>query len=394
MTVPTVAPARETPPEVLAFRARFPIFERRVHLVSNSKGALSDAVLAAHQEYLDSWREQGAPWHLWVERHEELRAAFAALIGAKPGEVAVCPSVSAALGAVASALDWGVRPGVVFDDYSFPTVTYLWHAQAARGARIGRVAPDGAGELSVERFVPAVDSSTRVVSVAHVCYKNGHRLDLPAVADVAHEAGALLVVDDYQCTGSRPLDVRAAGIDVLATGTVKFLLGSPGIGLLYVREELFHELHPVATGWFGQRDPNDFQIERHEEAPDAARFQAGTPAIPAVFDSLAGIELVRSVGLERIGAWVDRLTALARARLLEEGFVPATPFDPAKRGPQVAVRTHDMERVVAELERRDVIVTSRDGNLRAAFHYYNTPDDVEAFVAALKEIEPLLVRSN
>jgi len=388
-----VAPARDVPEDVLRFRARFRIFERKIHLANNSKGALSDAAIAAHQEYLDTWRELGAPWGVWVGKHEELRASFADLIGGRPSEIAVCPSVSVALAAVASSLDWRDRPGVVFDDFSFPSVTYLWHAQAARGARVARVHPDERGEIGAEGFAPVVDNATRLVSVAHVCYKNGHRLDLPAVAQVAHDAGAWLIVDDYQSSGSRPLDVRSSGIDMLTTGTVKFLLGSAGVALLYVREELLEQLHPTVSGWFGQRDPGDFQIDRHDEAPDAARFQSGTPAIPAVYDSLAGIELVKSVGLERIGEWIDRLTALLLERLAEEGFVPATPLDPAKRGPQVSVRSHDMDRAVEELAARDVVVTSRDGNVRAAFHYYNTPDDVEAFVAALKEIEPLMVRA-
>ncbi len=384
---------RVAPEAVLRFRSRFPIFERKVHLASNSKGALSDAAIAAHQEYLDSWRELGAPWGVWVGKHEELRSAFAGLIGAKPSEVAICPSVSVALAAIASSLDWRDRNGVVFDDYSFPSVTYLWHAQAARGARVARVHPNERGEIEPAEFAPVVDERTALVSVAHVCYKNGHRLDLPGVANIAHNAGAWLVVDDYQSAGSRHLDVRSAGIDVLTTGTVKFLLGSAGVAFLYVREELLERLHPTVTGWFGQRDPEDFQVDRHDEAPDATRFQSGTPAIPAVYDSLAGIELVREVGLESIAAWVDTLTALLIERLREEGFAPATPLTPARRGPQVAVRTHDMERVVEELARRDIVVTSRDGNVRAAFHYYNTPDDIEAYMAALKEIEQLLIRA-
>lgn len=378
--------------DVLRFRAQFPIFKSKVHLANNSKGALSDAAIAAHDEYLRTWRELGAPWDVWVGKHEELRAAFAGLIGARTSEVAICPSVSVALAGIASSLAFTERDGVVFDDYSFPSVAYLWHAQAARGARILRVHPNGDDEVVPELFGPLVDERTQLVSVAHVCYKNGHRLDVPGVAAVAHESGALLVVDDYQSCGSRPLDVRLADIDVLTTGTVKFLLGSAGVAFLYVREELLDRLHPFVTGWFGQRDPGDFQVERHDEALDATRFQSGTPAIPAVYDSLAGIELIKAVGLERIAAWIDQLTAQLVERIREEGFVPATPTDPARRGPQVAIRTLDAERVVDELARRDIIVTSRDGNVRAAFHYYNTPDDVEAYVAALGEIAPLLAR--
>lgn len=381
------------PDEVQSFREQFPIFETKIHLANNSKGALGQAAIAAHEEYLASWRELGAPWDVWVGKHEQLRASFAALIGAQPSEIAVCSSVSTALAAIASSVDWRERDGVVFDDFSFPSVAYLWHAQAARGARVTRVHANARNEIDAAQFEPLVDSSTRLVSVAHVCYKNGHRHDLAAIAGIAHDAGALFVVDDYQSSGSRPLDVRSAGIDILVTGTVKFLLGSAGIGLMYVNEELLDQLHPTITGWFGQRNPEDFQVERHDEAPDATRFQSGTPAIPSVYDSLAGIDLIRSIGLETIGAWIDDLTAYAVERLLQAGFVLATPRDPAKRGPQVAVRSHDMERAVEALAERDVITTHRDGNVRAAFHYYNTPADIDELVAALEDLGPLMVRA-
>lgn len=384
--------SEQVPPEVLRFRAEFSIFEHRTHLASNSKGALSHSVIAAHEEYLRTWRELGAPWDVWVQQHETLRARFAQMIGARPHEVAVCPSLSVAFGAIASALEWGQRPGIALDDFCFPSVAYLWHAQGARGAQVRPVHADEADEIRPEAFAEVVDSSCQVVSVAHVCYRNGHLLDLEPVGRIAHDAGAMFVVDDYQCCGSRPIDVRAADIDVLATGTLKFLLGSAGVALMYVKEELLERLHPTLTGWFGQSNPNDFQIERHLEAPDAGRFQSGTPAIPAVYDSLAGIELISSVGLEPIGSWIDHLTALLIERLDSEGFVIATPRDPARRGAQVAVRTHDMAAAVQQLAQRDIVVTSRDDNIRAAFHYYNTPTDIDVLMAALDEIRPLMVR--
>jgi kynureninase len=381
-----------TPAEVFAFRKQFPIFQNKIHLANNSKGALSQAVIRAHEEYLESWKTGGAPWHAWVGKQEKLRASFAEMIGAKVHEVAVCPSVSVALYSIASCLDWRARPAMVFDDFSFPSVTYMWHAQARRGAEIRRVHPDGNGEILPDAFDAVLDERVRLVSVAHVCYKNGHRLDLPAIARKAHNAGAWLVVDDYQSSGSRPLDVRQTEIDILATGTVKFMLGSPGVALLYVREELLPELHPTLTGWFGQKNPEDFQIDRNIEAPDATRFQNGTPAIPAIYDSLAGIEQIKEVGLNTIAPWIDQLTAFLMDRLQEEGFVPATPIDPRKRGPQVAIRSHDMDAAVAELGRRNICVTSRDGNIRIAFHYYNTPEDIEVLIENMKQMPDLMVR--
>ena len=88
------------------FRSRFPIFERRIYVNSCSQGALSTDVEAAMHAYVESWHDNGSPWELWVEKVELLRARFAASIGADRDEIAVMPSASAGINAVASALDF------------------------------------------------------------------------------------------------------------------------------------------------------------------------------------------------------------------------------------------------------------------------------------------------
>ena len=385
----------QTPAEVLAFRRLFPGLSDNVHLASNAKGALSEGVIEAHAAYLDSWREHGAPWHEWIPKYFQLRDRFAAMIGAQPHEVALCASATAAVASVASAIDWSNgRDGVVVDDYNFPSVMYSWYAQTARGAQVHRVAPDSAGEICPDAFDAVLNENVRLLSVASVCYTNGYRLDLPEIAQRAHAAGAWLVVDDYQCAGTRPIDVRAMGIDVLTTGTLKFMLGSPGVAFLYVAEELLEQLHPTVTGWFGQRDPNDFQIERHIEAPGAARFQVGTPAISPVYDSLAGLEVLLSVGLEPIEDWIGQLTGRLIEELEREGFVSATPRELTKRGPLVAIQTRsgEAERVVQELAERAIVTSSREDFVRCGFHFYNTFEDIEALLSGLRALEPLMAR--
>jgi len=254
------------------------------------------------------------------------------------------------------------------------------------------VHPNEQGEIEPSDFDAVLDEQVGLVQVAHVCYKNGHLWDVAAVGERAHAVGALFVVDDYQSCGSREFNVKKSGVDVLAAGTVKFLLGSPGVAFLYVDERHLDRLHPTMTGWFGQEHPTDFQVDAHVEARGATRFQSGTPAIPSSYDSLVGVEQIAAVGLGKIGSWIDSLTKLLIERLLREGYTPATPLDPAKRGAQVAIRSHDMERLVAELANRDVIVSCRDGNIRTAFHYYNTPEDIERLMDALKDVDELLVR--
>lgn len=373
------------------FRARFPIFRDKVHLASNSMGAVSDAILAAQAVCMSERLTLGTTWKQAMPRHEALRADFARMIGAKPSEIALCYSASQALGMVMSAMDWQKRPAIVFDEYSFPSTTYLWHAQAAAGAMPRMVRADAQGLISPDDFAPMLDESVGLVAVSHVCYKNGHRIDLAGLASRVHAVGGLLAVDDYQCAGTRPMDVKAEGIDILVTGAAKYLLASPGVGFLYVREGLFDSLHPRLTGWFGQEDMNAFTIGSHDEASDARRFQTGTPSLLAIYEAQASLALLAEAGMERIGEWVRQLTGHVMDRLAAEGIACATPREDARRGPQVTIRARDGGAAVAHLAARGIICSSRNGDIRTAWHYYNSLEDAERLIGALVERRDLLI---
>ena len=236
-------------------RHRFPVFQRRVYINSCSQGALSDSVREAYARYLDDWDEYGAPWEYWVGRLEAVRVAVARLVNADEDEIAVTTSVSAGVSALASGLGFaGGRDTVVMSDFEFPTIGQIWHAQERRGARVVHVPAEADGTIPLERFEAAIDERTALVAVTHVCFRNGGRLDVAGVARLAHERGALCLVDAYQTVGSLPVDARALGCDFLAGGVLKYLLGSAGLGFLYCRRELVKTIEPTATGWFADRD--------------------------------------------------------------------------------------------------------------------------------------------
>ena len=293
-----------------AVRKRFPIFEHTVYVNSCSQGALSDAVRDAYAAYLRDWDERGAPWNYWLEKTEEARLAFAGLIGAERDEIAVTTSLSAGVSALASALRFDTgRPKVVVTDFEFPTVGQIWHAQELRGAEIVHVAPEEDGTIPLERFEAAIDERTALVSVTHVCYRTGSRLDVGGVVRLAHERGALALVDAYQSAGAIPIDVRALGADFLAAGTVKYLLGSAGLGFLFCRRGLAERLLPTQTGWFADEDVFAMDIYDYSPARTARRFEAGTPPIPNIYAGVAGIGLVCEAGITAIEEHVRGLTA-------------------------------------------------------------------------------------
>lgn len=363
-------------------RSRFPIFERLTYINSCSQGALSDSVRAAYDDYLTGWDERGAPWEYWVERAETARATFARLVGGAADDVAVTTSLSAGISPLASAIDFSRRPKVVISDFEFPTIGQIWHAQELRGAQVVHVPAEGA-EIPVERFAEAIDEETAVVSIAAVCYRNGSRLDVEEIARVAHEKGALVVLDAYQAMGTYPLDVRELGVDVLAAGVLKYLLGSAGLGFMWTRPGLAQELWPTQTGWFADANIFEMDIDDYSPSPTARRFQSGTPPIPAIYAGIAGMELLEEIGIAETRAHVNELNEQLISGVESLGGTVVTPRAAEKRGALVCVRSADAPALVAALGADGIVTSERDGNLRVSAHAYNTVDDVDTVLAAL-----------
>jgi selenocysteine lyase/cysteine desulfurase len=375
-----------------AVRGEFPILAHTTYLNSCSQGALSHRVRRAYEEYLAGWDEHGAEWEHWVERAETMRAAFARLLGAAPDEVAVTTSVSQGVSAVVSALplERGGRTKLVVSDYEFPTVGQIAHAQELRGAEVVHVRPDPDGSIPVERFDEAIDERTALVCCATISYRTGHRQDVAAIARIARERGALLLADSYQAVGAVDLDVRTLGADFVTGGTVKYLLASAGLGFLYVRRELLGRLLPTQTGWFADEDIFQMDIWDYSPAADARRFDAGTPPVPNIYAGLAGASLVEESGVPAIEEHVRALATRLLEGLDELGATAATPREPERRGPLVCVRSTDVSALVAELAHERIVASSRDDNLRLAFHLYNVEEDVDRVLRALAERRRLL----
>ena len=139
----------------------------------------------------------------------------------------------------------------------------------------------------------AIDERTAVVSVDGGLLPERGAAPVEEIAQIAHERGALCLLDAYQAAGSYPLDVRELGVDALAAGVLKYLLGSAGLGFLWTRPGLADELTPTQTGWFADRDIFEMAHTRYAPSPNARRWQSGTPPVPAIYAGIAGIELMR-----------------------------------------------------------------------------------------------------
>jgi selenocysteine lyase/cysteine desulfurase len=377
--------------DVARIRRRFPTLEHKTYINSGSYGLLATEVKQAFERYLEDRLERGSDWGDWVARSEEVRTRVAQLLNARTDEIAVTASASAGINALASALDFTQgRNKIVASNFEFPTSGQIWHAQALRGARIEHVPEAENGFIPVEHFERAIDERTKIVAITHVCYRNGAKLDVAEIARIAHRKGALIILDCFQSVGVNRVDVRQLDVDFAVGGMLKYALGTAGIGFLYAKREVVQSVTPTVTGWFAQADPFAMDIFNNVPAPNAHRFQAGTPPVPNCYAAAAGLAIILELGIDAIDDYVRQLTRRCMDRVLEKGFQLATPREDARRGPTVAIRSTDEHALVDKLAAQDIVTSCRDGNLRAMFHFYNNDDDVSRLVEALAANRKLL----
>ncbi len=377
-----------TPARVNEIRSRFPVFASKIYLNSCSQGALSDAVRKGFADYLETWDRHGSPWDLWVDEYEAARRTFAEFLGAQPDEVAVLPSASAGINSIASALSFRERKKVVLGSFEFPTMGHIWLSQRSRGAEVQFV--DAVGDrMPAELYASAIDADTFIVPVTGLCFMNGWRSELAKIVLYAHARGALVLFDDYQDCGTRPVDVKALGVDVYVAGTLKYLLGPPGLAMMYVRSDLIQSLAPTISGWFAQADPFAFDVKKLELAATARRFESGTPAIPNLYAAKRGVQLLQSIGLREVAGHIKSLTAALLSGLQEMNVQIKTPLDSV--GPLIVLRCKDSAELVRKLAEQQIVVSNRRDGLRIALHVYNTIEDVRAVLKALERHLNLLV---
>jgi selenocysteine lyase/cysteine desulfurase len=377
-----------TPTRVNEIRSRFPVFSSKIYLNSCSQGALSDAVRKGFTDFLETWDRHGSSWDVWIEEYEATRRAFADFLGAQPDEVAVIPSASAGINSIASALSFRDRKKVVLGAFEFPTMGHVWLSQRFRGADVQFV--EAVGDcMPAERYDNAIDRDTLIVPVTGLCFMNGWRSEVAKIVSYAHARGALVLLDDYQDSGTRPVDVKDLGVDIYVTGTLKYLLGPPGLAMMYVRSDLVQSLAPTISGWFAQANPFAFDVKKLELSATARRFEAGTPAIPNLYAAKQGVHLLQSIGLRDVAEHIAALAAALLRGVQEMGIQIKTPLDSV--GPLVVLKCRDSAALVRRLAEQQISVSNRRDGLRIALHVYNTLEDVRAVLKALEHNLDLLV---
>jgi kynureninase len=352
--------------QLASFRDRFVRHDRTlIYLDGNSLGPLPYRTQARIAEVVDQDWGVGLvrSWPNWMGYPRQAGDMLAEhLLGAAPGQVLVCDSVTVNLYKLASgALDFQRgRDVIITDDDNFPTDRYVLEGLAAqRGCELRLIPTDMDEGLSAETLAEALDDRVALVSLSHVAYRSGALADMAAITDLVHRAGALMMWDLSHAVGSVPVELDAANADLAVGCTYKYVNAGPGApAFLYVRGDLQERFRQPIWGWFGQRE--QFAMgPRYDPAPGIDAFATGTPQIIGTVAVEEGTRLLGEAGMDRLRAKSVELTGyligLADEWLTPHGFALASPRADARRAGHVSFRHPEAYRMSQALIREKVI---------------------------------------
>src|SRR5439155_8190761 len=317
--------------DLARWRDEFPILASTVYMISNTLGAMPRQTARHLAEYAEPWATRGVrAWEeRWWEMPIEIGNRIARIVGAPAGTVSMHENVTTAhLVALSLIRPSGARTRIVCTAMDFPSMAYLFRAQQAAGFELRVVPAETDLTVRTDRLLDAIDHTTAVVAFSHVLFRTSYVMDAAAITRRAHAVGAAVILATYQSAGIVPCDLTALGVDFAVGGCLKWLCGGPGNAFLYTRPDVLQRAQPAFTGWFSRAHPFEFDIDGGDARDDAMRMMNGTPAIPAYYAALAGLEIIAAVGVERIRARSRELTARMLNRADEYGFPSAASRDP------------------------------------------------------------------
>jgi cysteine desulfurase / selenocysteine lyase len=381
-------PGSRSTRDVRSARREFPATDKLAYFNTAAVSLASRALIAAYRSYVDEWTEQALDFARAEAAGETARASVAALIGADPADLALIASVSSAAGLVAAQFG-AARDGqnVVIGEREYSSNHYPWRLLADKGYDVRQV-PFRNGGLEPDDIAPRVDDGTVLIAFSGVQTASGHRSDIRAISAIARAVGAIVFVDGSQLVGALPVADDLPYVDVLATADHKFLLhAGRGLGYCYLSRAMQDRFAPVNAGWKAGRVPlESFFGPAMDLSPTASRFDNSISWVAAIGNA-AALSVFDEFGAEAIYDRNRELAELLRTSLADVGWIPVD-LPAANRSTLVSVPLGGAEPapLLAELKRRGIVGSARDGNLRLAVDFYNNEDDIAQVTHALAEL--------
>jgi len=386
-------------------RDAFPALSQSCFLASAGVGPLPQATLSVMEQAATDLRASFAKAAWEQTPREQARSLAAELIGASAEEIVLTDSTSRGINLLAGTLPWKRGENIVSNDLEYPSNIFPWLYQADRHGLNVRMIRSRDGAVPLDELLGAIDQNTRVVAISQVEFGTGCRNDIAAVAEAVHRVGGLICVDAIQSLGVLRVDVADLGIDVLATGSYKWLCGPLGTGFAYIRQDTIDALNPVTaayanlpapaeeTVWNALISGADYPMQHASLAAGWKRFEAQGLSPVLVKGMAASLRFFLDFGIERIESRIAEMVDAAVDGLTRAGIEILSPIAPEKRSGILTVRVpfdlSQPEQVTAleqRLEDAGIKAHPRAGGLRLSIHFFNTTEEIDQAVDFLQTL--------
>jgi selenocysteine lyase/cysteine desulfurase len=359
-------------------RKQFPVTENSAYLNAAAAGPLARQTMEAATEYYRQMMDDAdTHWDEWLAKREEVRRKVATFINAEPDEVALTTNTSSGMNVIVDALE--THGEVISCDLEFPVSTLPWMNRHIPVHLVKSVE----GEVRLDDVRNAMNIRTGIICLSHVQFSNGFRMNLEEVG--VAKGGHALVVNASQSAGVFEIDVKRMKIDALCATGHKWMLSGYGSGFVYLSKELLERTRPRAIGWLSVNDPYAMRNDGIYLRPDAAaRAELGCPTFSGIFALGASVDLMMSIGMNKIKERALSLNRYLTEQLMESGREVLSPLkDEGMRSAETLIATDEPARVVAHLAHRKIIVTEKPQGIRVATDFFNNESDVDRLIEAL-----------
>ena len=373
----------ETHIEPLISPDQFVGLEGITHLCTGGEAPWLQAQGAVYTEFarLKSAGHDGR--EVIYERGERCRSRMAELWRVPPERIAFMPSAAEGMNWLARGLDWREGDNVVTTNLEFPSVAYAWRHLRAHGVEV-RLVPHRDWMVHEADLLDAVDRRTRVLAVSQVSFYTGQCLNLAQLSDGLQRRNTLLAVDATHAAGV--VDVPAVLTDLTVSSSYKWLLATHGVAPMYLSERAEREIASTSFGWHNLvvwPPQAAIRAPEVEEQPMPERLEPGNPAMLVVMHLDRALEVLLSIGIERISDHARTLSELVSAGLAELGFTVISPQNRSARSGNTCFLVEDAGAMQVRLGEMGVLCWGEFGRMRISTHLYNGSADVARLLAVL-----------
>jgi len=359
------------------FRKIFPITATDIYLNHAAVSPLSTSVKTAINDSLT--RRTSGPVEIFpefIEEKKSLKENIGRLINADSSQIAIVSNTSEGLNCLASGLTWKKGDRVLLVENEFPANIYPFLNLERLGISIDFV-PTRQGHIFPEDIENKITPRTRLLSISFVGFLNGFRNQLGDIGALCKKKNVIFSVDGIQGTGGLPVDVTATGIDFLANGGHKWLMGPMGCGFMYISPDLFDRLHPTYVGWLSVKDSWNFSDYRLDLLEDASRFEIATPNFLGIKGLRVSTDILLEAGIPSIEQHLLKLGDRLIDGFSAQGFQYVGAGERQNRSGIYSFRTANEKMLFEHLQTQRVHLSLREDIIRFAPHFYNTESEID-----------------